>query len=275
MNFWNKFNLPKCILFLFSFFCTLYIFSIEFTIIIPSYNNEDYYYRNLDSIVHQKTDAHIKIIYINDCSTDHTGQLVDAYVNQYNLQSLITVIHNQKRVGALANLYNAIHQIEDTRVVVVVDGDDWLAHDQVLKRLELEYLNKDIWLTYGQYLYYPEGFDGICKEVPHEIMQTNRFRQFSWVTSALRTFYAGLFKRIKRKDLQYKNEFFPMAYDVAMMMPMLEMASRGHISFIPDILYVYNHRNMLSDHNTNRELQAALTHVIYARKPYKPFDVLF
>jgi len=274
MNFWNKLNLPKLISFLL-FFWLLHIFCIEFTVIIPSYNNERYYYRNLDSIVHQKTDVHVQIIYINDCSTDRTGQLVDAYVKQYNLQSLVTVIHNQKRVGALANLYNAIHQIEDTRVIVVVDGDDWLAHDQVLNRLELEYLNKDIWLTYGQYLCYPQGFDGICKEIPHEIMQTNRFRQFSWVMSHIKTFYAGLFKRIKRKDLQFNNEFFPMSNDVAMMIPMLEMASRGHISFIPDILYIYNYRNILSNYNINEDLQVALMRVTYARKSYKPLDGLF
>ncbi len=273
MNFWNKLNLPKFISFLL-FFWLFHIFCIEFAVVIPSYNNERYYYRNLDSIVHQKTDAHVQIIYINDCSTDRTGQLVDAYVKQYNLQSLITVIHNQKRVGALANLYNAIHQIEDTRVIVVVDGDDWLAYDQVLKRLEEEYQNRDTWLTYGQYMYYPEGVDGICKEIPREIVQTNKFRQFSWVTSHLKTFYAGLFKRIELKDLQHNNEFFPMANDVAMMMPMLEMASRGHISFISDILYIYNHHNILSNHNINRELQVALTRVTYARKAYRPLDEL-
>ncbi len=120
--------------------------------------------------------------------------------------------------------------------------------------------------------YYPEGEIGICKAIPDEIIKTNSFRKYNWVTSHLKTFYAGLFKRIKLYDLQYDGKFFSMANDVAMMMPMLEMARNGHIKFISDILYVYNHHNPLSNHNRNRRLQWQLTWVTYARKPYESID---
>lgn len=260
----------------FLLFLTLGIRSLEFTIIIPSYNNEQYYFRNLDSIIHQKTNVPFKVVYINDCSTDRTGQLVDAYVKHYHLAALITVVHNKKNVGALANIYNTIHMLKDDTVVLIVDGDDWLAHDYVLQRIYKEYQNSSVWLTYGQYVYYPDGCEGICKKIPRAIIQTNSFREWNrWVTSHLKTFYAGLFKRIKLEDLQYNSKFFPMANDVAMMMPMLEMASNGHISFISDVLYVYNHCNTLCNHNKNRDLQIELTSITYARDSYKPLDVLF
>ena len=247
-------------------------YPIEFTIIVPSYNNEKYCFRNLESLVNQKTDIPFHIIYINDCSTDRTGELVDAYIHHYQLESLITVIHNEKNLGCLANLFQVIHQLPDDMIVLIVDGDDWLAHDHVLARLEKCYNNSDVWLTYGQYIYYPEGEIGICKAIPDEIIKTNSFRKYNWVTSHLKTFYAGLFKRIKLEDLQYDSKFFSMANDVAMMMPMLEMARNGHIKCIPDILYVYNHHNPLSNHNRNRRLQWQLTWVTYARKPYEPID---
>ncbi len=264
-------------------FCSVVIFftsfslsvcGIEFVVIVPSYNNERYVYRNLDSIVHQKLDFPFEVIYINDCSTDRTGEFVDIYIKKNELASSITVIHNEKRVGSLANLHRVIHQCSDHKVIVVVDGDDWFSQDKVLKRLASEYQDSNVWMTYGQYIYYPEGEIGVCAPIPHYVTESNSFRKYDWVTSHLKTFYAALFKCIRLDDLKYKGAFFPMANDVAMMLPMLEMASCGHIRFIPDVLYVYNHSNPLSNHNIDRSKQVQLAGVTVARKPYEPLDQL-
>lgn len=113
---------------------------------------------------------------------------------------------------------------------------------------------------------------GFCKPLPQGVMDTNSFRRYDFVTTHLRTFKAGLFKRIHREDLMYKDDFYPMAGDLAWLFPMLEMASKGHIRFIPDILYLYNHKNPSSDHNKNLELQQELTYEIYSKRPYEPLD---
>ena len=258
-------------------FFTLFSFHVcgtEFVVLVSSYNNERYVYRNLDSIVHQKVDFSFEVIYINDCSTDRTGELVDIYIKKNELASLITVIHNKQRVGSLANLHHVVHQCADHKVIVVVDGDDWLAHDKVLARLACEYQDSNVWMTYGQYIYYPEGEMGVGAPIPHHVLENNGFRRCAWVSSHLKTFYAALFKRIRLNDLKYNGAFFPMANDIAIMMPMLEMASRDHIRFIPDVLYVYNHSNPLSNHNIDRSKQVQLAKVTVARKPYEPLDQL-
>lgn len=140
---------------------------LEFVIIIPSYNNEEYYFRNLESVVHQKVDAPFEIVYINDCSTDRTGMLVDAYVKERHLEDKVKVIHNSQRVGnALGNLYTAIHECADHKIIVTVDGDDFLAHDRVLARLQQEYADPNVWMTYGQFMYYPQNSLGFCAELP-------------------------------------------------------------------------------------------------------------
>src|ERR1700730_12157659 len=53
---------------------------IEFVIVIPSYNNEKWCIGNLESVMTQ-TYPHFTVCYINDCSSDKTGELVDQYVN--------------------------------------------------------------------------------------------------------------------------------------------------------------------------------------------------
>ncbi len=242
----------------------------ELVVLIPSYNNEKFFYRNLDSIVHQKLDIPFRVIYVNDCSSDRTGELVETYIRGHNCESFCTVIHNEIRLGsALANQYKAIHSLPDHAIVVLIDGDDFLAHDRVLERVLHEYKNKNTWMTYGQMIFYPEG-GTLCEECPQRVFDENSFREEPWVTSHLRTCYAGLFKRIKKEDLLYRGDFFEAAGDFAFMFPMLEMASQGHIRFIPDVLYGYNHHNPISDHNKNLGLQTGLGQLIRTMPKYNP-----
>lgn len=250
----------------------------EIVCIITSFNNEKYLFRNLDSLVHQKTEKGephpVKYIYVNDASTDKTGPLVEKYVRDNGLQNIVQVIHNSERVGALENLYKVIHTLPDHVIVATMDGDDFASNDKVFARIEKEYKNKNTWMTYGQYMYYPEGYIGVCKEIAPEVKNNNTFRRSEWVTSQLRTFYAGLFKRIKKEELMHEGKFFPMAWDLAFMYRLLEMSSKNHIVFIPDVLYIYNHHNPISDHNVSRKYQADLTTIICNQTPSKPLDQL-
>ena len=67
----------------------------------------------------------------------------------------------------------------------------------------------------------------------------------------------------------YEGKFFNVTWDLAIMFPMLEMASDGHIRFIPDVLYIYNADNPLSDIKQQRELQKRLEDVIRKKTRYE------
>src|SRR5262249_2335987 len=142
--------------------------TIEFVVVIPSYNNEKWCIQNLESVVNQAW-PHFTIIYINDCSTDSTGQLVKEFVRAKKLESKCTVICNKERKGALCNLYDAISTIAAHKVVVTVDGDDTLAHQYVLHTIAAEYAKKDIWLTYGNWRSDPIGYKSPCEAIPSHI----------------------------------------------------------------------------------------------------------
>jgi hypothetical protein len=122
-------------------------------------------------------------------------------------------------------------------------------------------------MTYGQYERYPGGALGISEQLPQEIIEQNTYRQYAWVTSALRTFYAWLFKQIKIEDLGVDGNFFKMAGDMAFMFPMLEMA--GHRSqFISEVLYVYNTNTPINDYKVDVELQQSLNALIRGKQKY-------
>jgi glycosyltransferase involved in cell wall biosynthesis len=239
-------------------------------VIIPSYNNIRWYQRNLDSLRMQEYgDWHA--IYINDCSTDGTGAAVAAYIKDHHMEHTITLINNTERRGALANLYDAIHSCDDRHVIVTLDGDDWLYNNQALAHVNQMYADPDVWMTYGMYQEYPGG--GICawREIPAQVIANNAFRQAEWYSSHLRTFYAWLFKKIKKEDLLYQGAFYAKTWDLAFMFPMLEMAGT-HSRKSDKVLYVYNHDNPINDWKEDLPYMMMLDKHIRQQSKYEPIS---
>ena len=59
-----------------------------------------------------------------------------------------------------------------------------------------------------------------------------------------------------------------MAWDVAMMLPMLEMCTEGEIECIRDVMYIYNDRNPEGDDKIDQDLQISTDEKIKSKKPY-------
>ncbi|MFI5334741.1 MAG: glycosyltransferase family 2 protein, partial [Chlamydiales bacterium] len=235
---------------------TLPIVEKPFAIVIPSYNNAAFYEKNLRSVFEQKY-KNWRIIFIDDCSSDETFALVKDLVEKSHETARVTLIRNPKNRGSLANYYHAIHTCKDEEIVVALDGDDFLAHDGVLAKLNRTYANTNVWMTYGSSLDYPTYKQSVhSKKITDSVLRKNGFRKEPWTSVHLRTFYAGLFKKIQLQDLLYEGKFYPMTGDLAMMYPLFEMAGK-HAQFIPDVLYLYNRTNPLNDHKINLALQQA------------------
>ena len=240
-------------------------------VIIPSYNNREWYKRNLCSVLAQHY-QNFRVIYLDDCSSDGTGHLVEKFIADTNSASLIYLVRNHVRIGALHNLYNAVRMCDDDEIVILLDGDDWLAHNGVLKKIDEVYANPNCWMTYGQYLSWPDNMMGYSRAIPSEIVDTNNFRETDWCSSHLRSFYAWLFKLIKMEDLiSQSGSFYHMAWDQAIMFPMLEMS--GHrAKFISEVLYIYNAANPINDCKVDRQLQRSLETMIRMQKRYDRLD---
>lgn len=237
-------------------------------IVTASYKNAECYQWNLDSVFNQDYD-NWDLVYFDDNSSDDTANLVADYASQKGFSDKVILVANKNRCGAMENQYFAIRQLcAPTDIVIILDGDDRLAHSHVLSYINDVYADGTVWLTYGQYREHPRGTIGYCCPMPADIITRNAFREVPMPPSHLRTFYAGLFHKIKLEDLLYEGKFFPMCADMAAMLPMIEMAA-DHFKFIPDILLDYNVANPLNDHKVSWDLQKKCDVVIRARSPYK------
>lgn len=239
-------------------------------VIIPSYNNSKWYKLNLGTVFQQKYDNY-RIVYIDDCSTDGTYELVKQFIHAWGQDHRVTLIKNEERHGALYNLYQAIHACPDNAIIITLDGDDWVKGTDVLQTVNAAYVDPHVWLTYGQYEEFPRGSLGICHPMPSEVIAAKNYRTQPWFTSHLRTFYAGLFKKINEKDLRHNGDFFSVTWDQAFIFPMLEMA-HGRIKFIDKILYVYNQANPLNDFRVHLQKQLACERIIRGKERYEPLD---
>ncbi len=249
----------------------LSLFNKQFVIVIPSFNNEKYCEKNILSALEQNY-FNYRIIFIDDCSKDNTFELVSNIVNNHRNKDKCLLIKNEKNLGALNNLYNAINSCSDNEIIVTLDGDDWLFHENVLSKLN-NYYSEDIWCTYGQYITYPDNTQGVCSQIQPEVIKKSLYRKSKWSSSHLRTFYAKLFKLINIEDLKTNNNFYSMAWDLAIMFPILEM-SGNHSKFIDEILYVYNTENPINDNKINRQNQLNLESSIRKKQKYKEIKSL-
>lgn len=263
-------------IFILTLFCFLNLTATvypEFEIIIPTYNNEEWCIKNLESLARQDY-PHWHATIIVDCATDRTAELLDDYIEEHNLCDKITLIVNKIRQGALANIYYAAAACPPHKIICLFDGDDWLAHNQVLRYYAYFYDHFDIWLTYGQFMSWPARMYGWCEAYPEDIIKNNRFRQYPPLPSHFRTFYAWLFQKIKLEDLLYEGQFYKMTWDQAIMYPLIEMAGERHL-FVPRITYIYNESNPINDHKVDNTLQTRLAQIIRSKPPYARLDYTY
>ncbi|MBM3202181.1 MAG: glycosyltransferase family 2 protein, partial [Chlamydiae bacterium] len=225
----------------------------RFVITIPSYRNAHLCEGNLRSVFEQKYDNY-RVIYVDDGSPDGTYEKVKQIVTDFNQWHRFTLLKNETNRGAMYNHALMSEYYDNDEIVVMLDGDDRLASDLVLQELNRYYANPKVWVTYGQYITYPEYKVGLCKPMSFYSLKKGVVRDQQWVTSALRTFYGGLFRRINKEDFLYGDVFLPMACDLAYMFPIVEMA-REHVYYTQDIGYIYHLNTGINDQTKSRSEQ--------------------
>tara|TARA_R100000008_G_C3580451_1_gene168145 strand:+ start:179 stop:928 length:750 start_codon:yes stop_codon:yes gene_type:complete len=241
----------------------------HFTVLIPSYNAGPWTEKNLNSVFNQDY-KNYDVFYIDDYSTDNTARVAQDifYDSKFNGFAKI-MMTNTFNKGKMDNVYDAItspSMREDT-IVVILDGDDWLANESVLSKLN-EVYTKDVWMTNGSYRVHPTG--EVISPIINEDYWNSNIRKKSWQFSHLGTFRKKLFLKVKKRDFMTKDGmWYQTTSDQAIMWPMAEMAGPDHFVAIKDVLYIYNRTNPLSDDRVHRQDQLQTELEIRNKKPYE------
>jgi glycosyltransferase involved in cell wall biosynthesis len=213
-------------------------------IIIPLYNSSAYISKTISSVLSQ-TCSNFRCLIYDDISTDNSVDIIKSLIKK---DSRFEIITNNEKYYSCGNHWQALQRtdISDNDNCCTLDGDDKFSDEYVLERVKCYYSNPDVWMTFGQFLIYDGSsfMEGFAKP-PND---WNNIRNQGFTYSHLRTFKAGLFKKIKKEDLiSPEGCFWEICGDVAMIYPMIEMAGKNRCSFVTDINYLYNVETPLSE----------------------------
>ncbi len=104
---------------------------MRISIVIPVYNSEHYLSECLDSVVSQSY-SDIKILLVDDGSTDSSGKICDSYASS---DSRIKVIHTENRGVSMAR--NTGISESDCDYLSFIDSDDYVTPDYIEYMLKL------------------------------------------------------------------------------------------------------------------------------------------
>ena len=101
------------------------------TVAIPSYNSQDYVRRAIDSLLPGK--EQVEVIVVDDGSTDDTSKIAEEYIEKYP----DTVRLIEKENGGHGDAVMAGLSAATGLYFRVLDSDDWLEKESLLKLLDV------------------------------------------------------------------------------------------------------------------------------------------
>ena len=253
----------------------------RYLIVVAVRNAEKYIGACLESIKAQP--QRFLCVVRDDDSTDKTYEIASAYsgvVDAQNSDRTVFVSAPERgffvttegpRKHSLRNIVETIQAVgQPGDVVVIVDGDDKL-DPYALSMLDDAYL-RGAWMTYGNFKT-STGRLSWMPPYPHRVVKAGSYRSYPWSVSHPKTFKIELFNKIDPADFQHEGQWFQTAGDVALMMPMLEMAAERAV-YISHPIYEYTEDNPQADHRVDPDGQVRARDLILAKRPYVRLEEL-
>lgn len=216
-----------------------------FKLIVPSYQCLDWLPGNFESIANQSL-KDFDVCVVDDASDKAQKEFIDSECRNLGWECVLNLEHR----GSMYSQAKAIDVLSpsDDDIIVVVDGDDRLKHNDVLKKVKSVYDEEKVQLTFGSYVC-SDGYKPHMQDYPDRVVNRNRYRRCGELRfNHLRTFSFSLYKHLDHeKDFKWPDgTWFEACPDTAIMIPCLEL-SGGNYKFIDEVLYEYNVNNPISD----------------------------
>ena len=169
---------------------------------------------------------------------------------------------NKKRLGLSKNMYVGISKTatafrpKNEDVFCILDADDWLSKDALETVAAVYKKHPETLVTYGSYI---KESIGRKTKISRPYPKLATVRRYPWRASHLKTMRWKVLKNISKTWFVYKNEWLPAASDVALMLPILELAGLHRCRHISKAIY---HWRDNTEFKTNRKLQKKCEKII-------------
>lgn len=206
---------------------------ITLSVIVPSYNSENYIRQTLDSIVKQAMLYRTELIIGDDCSKDSTISILKDYQERY--PHIVKVVYNQQNMGFMKNYFSLISRCKGKYIMVCAADDYWLP-SKVEKQLSIMESDNEIGVVCSdaEFLVEPEK-----KIIKHSVDPNYKYNYDSLifenhiiaVTTCFRSeLMKKYMKEVKPLDKEWLMEDYPF---------LLWASQNTKIKYIDEKLAVY------------------------------------
>lgn len=115
--------------------------NVKCTIVMPTYNREEYIAMAIESVLKQETVYRIQLVIADDCSEDGSLQIAQQYKEQY--PDKIVVLTSAKNQGLLANDIRVFENMKSDYFCVLDPDDYWIDYGFVQKAIDFLEENRD------------------------------------------------------------------------------------------------------------------------------------
>ena len=155
------------------------------SVIVPTYNQEKYIAKALDSIVSQKCNFEYEVIVGDDASKDNTGVIVKNYGEKY--PNLIKAIVRENNLGIEGNPSDLIMRATGEYIVMLEGDDYWTCDDKLQKQADFLDEHRDYVAVFARHIIVDEN------DIRHEEMEE----------------YIPIFKGKDYTQKDFENYFLP------------------------------------------------------------------
>lgn len=116
----------------------------KLSILVVTYNQEQYIRQCLDSIIGQNVNFDYEVIIGDDCSTDNTSAILDEYAAKY---PFIYVYHYPKNMGHVKNWECCLNRCQGEYIAILEGDDYWLDCHKLQKQVDYLDSHSEVALT--------------------------------------------------------------------------------------------------------------------------------
>lgn len=170
------------------------------SIIMPSWNTEKFIAESIQSVINQ-TYTNWELIIVDDCSTDHTDDVVASFHDDR-----IRYYHNQKNSGAALTRNKALREARGEWIAFLDSDDLWMP-----EKLEhqIKFMDKyDYCLSYTEYEKIDEDSNPINIYVSGpESVNKRKMYNYDYIGQLTMMYSAKVFGLIQIKDIKKNNDY--------------------------------------------------------------------
>jgi hypothetical protein len=223
-------------------------------IVSPFYNAEAYVQRCIESVAQQDYDNYIHYL-IDDVSTDKSFKVaLDTICSlPENIKHKFILMSNETKQYAIGNQFYCFSKTRPDDIVMLLDGDDWLTHNNSIFKFYNDIYARGHDFTYGSMWSLADNIPLIAQQYPPEVIKNRSYRnyKFNWGIpyTHLRTTLGSNTHSLESALYKRNENWYTAGADNPLFYDLIERSSNPLA--VQEIVCNYNDLNPINDYKVN------------------------